>query len=86
MWASLRSRRSEALEPLIGAHGPFVRIQPGLWLVRARLSPAGLRNALTRRLEPSDSLLVLTAPLDQAAWFNLDGETDRTLRQLWIEE
>jgi hypothetical protein len=27
--------------------------------------------------------MVVDAPLGQAAWFNLDGETDRTLRQLW---
>ena len=57
---------------------------PGLWLVRAKLGPAGLRNALTRRLESEDCVMVIAAPLNQAAWFNLDGETDRTLRQLWM--
>lgn len=84
VWASLKSRRPDALESLIGAYGPFARIMPGLWLVKAKLGPAGLRNALTRRLGAEDCVMVLCAPLNQAAWFNLDGETDRTLRQLWM--
>ncbi len=84
VWASLKSGRLDALESLIGAYGPFARVMPGLWLVRAKLGPAGLRNALTRRLASDDCLMVVAAPLNQAAWFNLDGETDRTVRQLWM--
>lgn len=86
VWASLRTVRPERLEELIGAHGPFVRIQNGLWLVRARMGPPALRNVLTRRLAPEDQLMVLAAPLDAVAWFNLEGDTDRTLRQLWAPE
>jgi hypothetical protein len=82
--ASLKSSRADVLESLIGAYGPFARIMPGLWLVRAKLGPAGLRNALTRRLQSEDRLMVMSAPMSHAAWFNLDSETDRTLRQLWM--
>jgi hypothetical protein len=77
--------RADSFEALLGAHGPFVRIQPGLWLVRAPMSPASLRNVLTRRLEAGDSVMVIAAALDQAAWFNLEGEIDRTLRSLWMD-
>lgn len=83
VWAALKSQRPERFEALLGAFGPFVRVGPGLWLVRARSGPAALRNAMTRRLEAADSLMVLEAPLGQAAWFNIDGQTDRALRQLW---
>jgi hypothetical protein len=86
VWAALKSQRPDRFEELLGAHGPFVRAGPGLWLVRARVGPAGLRNAMTRRLAVGDVLMVVEAPLDQAAWFNLDGEADRALRRLWSEK
>jgi len=83
VWASLGSQRTERFEALLGVYGPFLKVQPGLWLVRARIGAAGLRNALTRRLDAGDRLMVVEAELTEAAWFNLDGETDRALRQLW---
>ena len=83
VWAQVQGRRAERFEQRLAIHGPFVRIGEALWLVRAREGAAALRNALTRRLEAVDGLMVVEAPLDRAAWFNLDGETDRTLRQLW---
>ena len=83
VWAGLRSQREERFEQALAVHGPFVAIGPGLWLVRARMGPAALRNVLTRRLDSTDALMVVEASLAQAAWFNVDGEADRTLRQLW---
>lgn len=86
VWAALKSQRPERFEQLLGAHGAFVRVGPGLWLVRARMAPAALRNVMTRRLDAGDALMVLDAPLDRAAWFNIDGETDKTLRQMWLDK
>ena len=83
VWAGLKSQAPERFEQAVAAHGPFVRIGADLWLVRSRLGPSALRNALTRRLGQADALMVVEAPLDQAAWFNLDGDADRTMRQLW---
>ena len=85
VWAGLKSQTPERFEQVVAAHGPFVRAGAGLWLVRTRMGPQALRNALTRRLGPDDSLMVLEASLDHAAWFNLDGDADRTLRLLWAE-
>jgi hypothetical protein len=85
VWAVLQSLSPERFETLVAGQGPFVRIQPGLWLVRTGMSPASLRNALTRRLDARDRLMVLEAALQDVAWFNIDGETDRTLRALWGE-
>ena len=85
VWTSLAGGRADRFEDVLDGVGPFARVQPGLWLVRSPLGPAALRNALTRRMQAGDSLMVVHASLDQAAWFNLDGETDRSLRQLWMD-
>ena len=58
-------------------------IRPGLWLVQARTNASTLRNLLSRRLGEADALLVVEAPLEQAAWFNLEPARDRELRRMW---
>jgi hypothetical protein len=83
VWVGLKSQKPERFEQVVATHGPFVRVGSDLWLVRTRIGAAALRNALSRRLDASDTLMVIEAPIDQAAWFNLDGEADRTMRALW---
>lgn len=67
----------------LAAMGPGVTIRPGLWLVLSGEGAAALRNRLSRRLGAADTLLVVEAPLEQAAWFNLEPARDRELRRLW---
>lgn len=74
-----------AFEAALGGHGEAVRLRPGLWLARVHAGAAALRNALSRRMDGASMLLVVEAPLSAAAWFNLDGGTDRALRRLWAE-
>jgi hypothetical protein len=83
VWAALASLTPNRFESVLAAYGPYAAIRPGLWLVQARMSPAALRNALSRRLRTEDALLVLQTPLDQVAWFNLAPAAERDLRQLW---
>lgn len=83
VWAALASLTPNRFESVLAAYGPYAAIRPGLWLVQARMSPAALRNALSRRLRTDDALLVLQTPLDQVAWFNLAPAAERELRQLW---
>lgn len=83
VWAALASLAPTRFEALLAAYGPFLAIRPGLWLVRAGIGASPLRNALSRRLRSEDALLVVEAPLAGAAWFNLDGATERSLRQMW---
>ena len=83
VWAMLHSLEPQRFEAALAAYGPFQAIQPGLWLVRAAMGPAPLRNGLSRRLRSEDALLVVEASLSGAAWFNLESATERTLRQLW---
>ncbi len=83
VWAALHSLEPQRFEAALAAYGPFQAIRPGLWLVRAAMGPAPLRNALSRRLRGEDALLVVEAPLSGAAWFNLESAAERSLRQLW---
>lgn len=81
VWAQIETSRIADFHAALAAIGPGVTVRPGLWLVQARAGPAALRNHLSRRLGPADALLVVEAPLEQAAWFNIKG--DRELRALW---
>jgi hypothetical protein len=83
VWADLVSLSVDRFETLIARYGVVVAIRPGVWLVQARCDAAALRNALSRRLTGADALVIVHAPLDQAAWFNLDSAAERTLRQVW---
>lgn len=83
VFAALGSLEGAAFEAVLAIHGPYERIGGGLWLIRARLGPAALRNALSRRLRGGDTLVVVEATLEQTAWFNLDLAEERKLRALW---
>ena len=83
VWAQLSAASAPNFLAILGAAGPGVTIRPGLWLVQARTNAATLRNLLSRRLGEADALLVVEAPLEQVAWFNLEPARDRELRRLW---
>ncbi len=83
VWAELASLSAEPFEALIARYGAVVAIRPTVWLVQARCDAAALRNALSRRLTGADALIIVHAPLDHAAWFNLDSAAERRLRQVW---
>ncbi len=86
VFAALASLPASRFEAALAAYGEHRAVQPGVWLVRARLGPAALRNALSRRLRGEDALLVVEAPLDQTAWFNLPPPAERDLRRVWSGE
>jgi len=83
VWADLVSVSTDQFEALVARYGAAVAIRPTLWLVQARCDAAALRNALSRRLTGADALMIVHAPLDQTAWFNLDSAAERRLRQVW---
>jgi hypothetical protein len=83
VWADLESLSAPQFEALLARYGDFVAVRPAVWLVQSRIKAAALRNALSRRLTGADTLMIVHAPLDHAAWFNLDSAAERTLRKLW---
>lgn len=85
VFAGLSSLSPSAFESVLAQHGPFERLEDGLWLVRVRMAPTALRNALSRRLRADDRLIAVDAPLDRTAWFNLGADKERRARALWTE-
>ncbi len=83
--ATLASLTAERFEAALAIFGEAEPVRPGVWLLRAAITPSALRNALSRRLSGDDLLLVVEATLAQAAWFNIEGEADRRLRSLWAK-
>jgi len=83
VWADLASLGAGPFQALLARYGEVVAIRPTVWLVQARCDAAHLRNALSRRLTGADALMIVHAPLDHAAWFNLDTAAERRLRQVW---
>ena len=85
VFAELADAREGAFHAALGRLGRVARARPGVWLLRARLDAAGLRNTLSQALGEGESLLIAQADGRDAAWFNLGGEADRSLRALWSE-
>jgi hypothetical protein len=83
VWATLAPAAAGRFQAALASFGPCAVLRPGLWLVRAGVDAAALRNALSRGLRGNESLLVVEAPLEQAAWFNLGQSAERDLRQFW---
>lgn len=83
--ATLSSLSADRFEAALAIYGETAPIRPGVWLLRAAITPSALRNALSRRMGADDVLLVVEASLAQAAWFNIEGEADRRLRSLWAK-
>ncbi|WP_158918481.1 hypothetical protein [Caulobacter sp. S45] len=84
VWAFLAAIPPSTFQAALASFGPCVAIRTGLWLVRASMGPAALRNALSRHMRGGDTLLVVEASLEQAAWFNLDQVSEHDLRRLWL--
>jgi hypothetical protein len=83
VWADLASVSADQFEALMTRYGTVVAVRSRVWLLQSRADSAALRNALSRRLTGADALMIVHAPLDQAAWFNLDSAAERRLRELW---
>ena len=83
VFVTLTATGAARFQTALASFGPWALLRPGLWLVQARTDAAGLRNALSRGLAGPESLLVVEAPLDRAAWFNLGQSAERELRQFW---
>ena len=83
IWARVAEASAPKFLAELAALGHGITLQPGLWLVQARGGASTLRNRLSRSLGPTDTLLVVQAPLERAAWFNLDPTRDRQVRRLW---
>lgn len=65
---------------MVANFGEAIEVAGGLWHVRTRATASAIRNALSRLMAEGDTLVVIDASKDDAAWFNIGLEVDRTLR------
>ncbi|HEY2035183.1 MAG TPA: GYF domain-containing protein [Rhizomicrobium sp.] len=82
----MKSRSIQGVEEEIHKLGSAYPLLPQVWLLISELSVNSIRNLLTPQLGRLDSLFVLDATRDKAAWFNFGPEADTRIRKLWSKE
>jgi hypothetical protein len=64
--------------------GHWAKVHLSLWYVRTNLSASEAADRIWRSMDPSDSLFVVDATNNSAAWFNLNSKTSAYLKQSWV--
>ena len=81
--ADMKSRSISGLEEEIFNFGPAYPIMPQGWILSSEMSINAIRNALAKKLGKLDTLLVVDATHDKAAWFNFGPEAEIRFRRIW---
>ena len=53
------------------------------WVLSSEASINTIRNALVQKLGKLDTLFIVDAAHDKAAWFNFGPESDTRIRKMW---
>jgi len=81
--ADMKSRSIAGLEEEIFTMGPAHRFGPQAWVLSSEASINVIRNALVQKLGKIDTIFIVDAAHDKAAWFNFGPETDTRIRKMW---
>jgi len=81
--ADMKSRSITGLEEEIFSLGQAHRFGPQSWVLSSEATINTIRNALVQKLGKIDTLFVVDAVHDKAAWFNFGPETDTRIRKMW---
>jgi len=81
--ADMKSRSINGLEEEIFSLGQAHRFGPQSWVLSSEATINTIRNALVQKLGKLDTLFIVDAAHDKAAWFNFGPETDTRIRKLW---
>ena len=84
--ADMKSRSIAGLEEEIFNFGPAYPILPQAWVVTSDVSINAMRNALVQKLGKLDTIFIVDASHDKAAWFNFGPEADTRIRRLWQKQ
>lgn len=71
------------LEEEIFTLGQAHRFMPQAWVLSSDASINTIRNALVQKLGKIDTLFIVDAAHDKAAWFNFGPESDTRIRKMW---
>jgi hypothetical protein len=81
--ADMKSRSIAGLEEEIFTLGQAHRFGPSAWVLSSEATINIIRNALVQKLGKIDTLFIVDAAHDKAAWFNFGPETDTRIRKMW---
>ena len=81
--ADMKARSITALEEEIFALGVAQRFGQQAWVLSSEASINIIRNALVQKLGKTDTLFIVDAAHDKAAWFNFGPEADTRIRMIW---
>jgi hypothetical protein len=81
--ADMKSSSISGLEQEIFNLGPAHRFMPQAWVLSSEASINTIRNALVQKLGKIDTLFIVDAAHDKAAWFNFGPESDTRIRRMW---
>jgi hypothetical protein len=83
--ADMKSRSISGLEEEIFNFGPAYPIMPQGWILSSEMSINVIRNTLVKKLGKLDTLFVVDATHDKAAWFNFGPEAETRFRRIWLK-
>lgn len=66
-----------------GLSGTWAKIHKSVWYIKTPLSAAQVRDQLQRVIDSNDSLFVVDASNNDAAWYNLTDNVSNYLKQNW---
>ena len=84
--ADMKSRSIAGLEEEIFNLGPAHRFMPQAWVLSSEVGINTIRHALVQKLGKIDTLFIVDAAHDKAAWFNFGPENDARVRCMWSRE
>ena len=84
--ADMKSRSIAGLEEEIFNLGPAHRFMPQAWVLSSEVGINTIRHALVQKLGKIDTLFIVDAAHDKAAWFNFGPENDARVRRMWTRE
>ena len=84
--ADMKSRSITGLEEEIFNLGPAHRSMPQAWVLSSEVGINTIRHALVQKLGKIDTLFIVDAAHDKAAWFNFGPENDARVRRMWTRE
>jgi hypothetical protein len=81
--ADMKSGSITALDEQIFSLGAGHKFGPQAWVLSSQASINTIRNALVQKLGKTDTLFIVDAAHDKAAWFNFGPEADTRIRMIW---
>jgi hypothetical protein len=81
--SDMKSGSITGLEEEIFNFGPAHRFMPQAWILSSEVSLSAIRASLVQKLGKLDTLFIVDAAHDKAAWFNFGPEADIKVRRMW---